>query len=89
MTDELSSLSLFITALEVLSILSLNVLSLTGNTLVCIAVFKNVRLRSTTNLYIVTLALSDLLSAIFGETYTRVRRFEEFFPQGRNTVGLQ
>ncbi|XP_068762535.1 melatonin receptor type 1C-like [Montipora capricornis] len=65
MTDELSSRSLFITALEVLSILSLNVLSLTGNTLVCIAVFKNVRLRSTTNMYIVALALSDLLSAIF------------------------
>ncbi|XP_068674395.1 melatonin receptor type 1C-like [Montipora foliosa] len=65
MTDELSSRSLFITVLEVLSIFSLNVLSLTGNTLVCIAVFKNVRLRSTTNLYIVALALSDLLSAIF------------------------
>ncbi|XP_068760990.1 melatonin receptor type 1C-like [Montipora capricornis] len=65
MTDELSSRSLFITVVEVLSILSLNVLSLTGNTLVCIAVFKNVRLRSTTNLYIVALALSDLLSGIF------------------------
>lgn len=64
MTDELSSRSLFITVVEVLSILSLNVLSLTGNTLVCIAVFKNVRLRSTTNLYIVALAVSDLLSAI-------------------------
>ena len=65
MTDEMSSRSLFITVVEVFSILTLNVLSLTGNTLVCIAVFKNVRLRSTTNLYIVALALSDLLSAIF------------------------
>ena len=65
MTDEMSSRSLFITVVDVFSILTLNILSLTGNTLVCIAVFKNVRLRSTTNLYIVALALSDLLSAIF------------------------
>ena len=65
MTDELSSRSLFITVVEVFSILTLNVLSLTGNTLVCIAVFKNIRMQSTTNLYIVALALSDLLSAIF------------------------
>ncbi|XP_068762304.1 melatonin receptor type 1C-like [Montipora capricornis] len=65
MTDELSSRSLFITIVEVFSILTLNVFSLTGNTFVCIAVFKNVRLRSITNLYIVALAVSDLLSAIF------------------------
>ena len=65
MTDELSSRSLFITVVEVFSILTLNVFSLVGNTLVCIAVFKNVRLRSITNLYIVALAVSDLLSAIF------------------------
>lgn len=36
-----------------------------GNTLVCVSVYKNARLRTTTNLYIIALAVSDLLSAIF------------------------
>ena len=42
-----------------------NVLSLTGNIMVCIAVCKNTRLRTTTNLYIIALALSDLMSGVF------------------------
>ena len=40
-------------------------LSLTGNTLVCILFYTNARLRTTTNLYITALAVSDLLSAVF------------------------
>ena len=43
----------------------LNVLSLLGNVLVCISVCRNTRLRTSTNVYIVALAISDLLSAIF------------------------
>ena len=43
----------------------LNVLSLLGNVLVCISVYRNTRLRTSTNVYIVALAISDLLSAIF------------------------
>ena len=43
----------------------LNVSALLGNILVCIAVYRNTRLRTTTNLYIIALAVSDLLSAIF------------------------
>ena len=65
MADDLSSRSLFLTVVEVGSLVILNILSLTGNTLVCISVYKNARLRTTTNLYIIALALSDLLSAIF------------------------
>ena len=42
-----------------------NVLSLTGNIMVCIAVCNNTRLRTTTNLYIIALALSDLMSGVF------------------------
>ena len=42
-----------------------NVLSLTGNILVCLSVYRNTRLRTTTNLYIIALAVSDLLSAVF------------------------
>ena len=64
MADELHSRSLFLTIVEVSSLIILNILSLTGNTLVCILIFKNRRLRTTTNLYIVALAVSDLLSAV-------------------------
>ena len=39
------------------------VLSITGNSLVCIAAYRNPNLRSTTNLYIIALAVSDLLCA--------------------------
>ena len=65
MADELSSRSLYLAVVEVTSLIILNVLSLTGNTLVCISVYKNTRLRTTTNLYIIALAVSDLLSAVF------------------------
>ena len=65
MADELSSRSLFLTVLEAGSLIVLNVLSLLGNILVCISVCRNTRLRTTTNLYIIALAVSDLLSAIF------------------------
>lgn len=65
MEDELSSRSPFLTVLEASSMILLNVLSLSGNVLVCISVCRNTRLRTTTNLYIVALAISDLLSAIF------------------------
>ena len=64
MADDLGSRSLFLTIVEVSSLLILNVLSLTGNTLVCVSVYKNTRLRTTTNLYIIALATSDLLSAV-------------------------
>ena len=65
MADDLSTRSLALKIIEVSSLVILNVLSLTGNTLVCISVYKNVRLRTTTNLYIIALAVSDLLSAAF------------------------
>ena len=41
----------------------LDVVSLVGNLLVCLTIYRNTRLRTTTNLYIVALAVSDLLSA--------------------------
>ena len=65
MADDLSSRSLGLTIVEVSSLVALNVLSLTGNALVCILVYKNTRLRTTTNLYIIALAVSDLMSAVF------------------------
>ena len=42
----------------------MNVLSLVGNTLILISAYTNKRLRTATNLYIIALALSDLISAL-------------------------
>ena len=50
---------------EATSLIFLNVVSLVGNFLICWAVYRNSSLRTTTNLYIVALAVSDLSSAIF------------------------
>ena len=48
------------------AILSLvTILSLAGNLLVCVAVYKNPRLRCPSNYYIISLALSDILQALF------------------------
>lgn len=69
MTDSLNSRGLFLTVVEVISVVILNVLSFTGNTFVCISVYRNRRLRTTTNIYIIALAVSDLLSAIFVMPY--------------------
>ena len=65
MADSLSSRSSSLITVEVTSLVMLNVLSLTGNILVCMSVYKNVRLRTTTNLYIIALAATDLLSGVF------------------------
>ena len=64
MADDLSSRSLSLTIVEVSCLIIVNVLSLTGNTLVCFLFYKTTRLRTTTNLYIIALAVSDLLSAV-------------------------
>ena len=55
--------SLVVVIIETTLCLAMNMISITGNTLVCLAVYKNSKLRSTTNLYIVALAASDLLCA--------------------------
>ena len=65
MADVISNRSVLLTTVEVFSIIILNFLSLTGNIMVRIAVYKNTRLRTTTNLYIIALALSDLMSGVF------------------------
>ena len=65
MADALGNRSFFLTSVEVFFLVILNVLSLAGNIMVCIAVYKNTRLRRTTSLYIIALAVSDLMSAVF------------------------
>ena len=60
---ELPSRSLTVVIIEASICIALNITSLTGNSLVCIAAYRNLNLRSTTNLYIIALAVSDLLVA--------------------------
>ena len=50
---------------EATSLIILNVVSLVGNFLICWTVYRSKSLRTTTNLYIVALAVGDLSSAIF------------------------
>ena len=50
--------------------LLMNVVALIGNLLVCLAVYRNPRLRTTTNLYIISLAGTDLLSATLVMPFT-------------------
>ena len=65
MADELNSGNVFLTVLEASFMILLNVSSLLGYVLVCISVYRNKRLCTSTNLYIAALAISDLLSTIF------------------------
>ena len=65
MADALGNRSFFLTGVEVFFPVILKVLSLTGNIQVCTAVYTNTRQRRTTSLYIIALAVSDLMSAVF------------------------
>lgn len=60
---EISNRNLVVIISEAIVCLAVNIITITGNTLVCLAVYKNPKLRSTTNLYIFALAVSDLLCA--------------------------
>ena len=54
------------TALKVIeagAMIALNILSLLDNILVCLSVYRNSSLRTTTNLYIIALAVTDLIAA--------------------------
>ena len=52
-------------AFKVTAMVLIDICALVGNTLVCCSVYKNRRLRTKTNVLILTLALSDLVSALF------------------------
>ena len=60
---ELPTRSLPAVVVEASICLAINIASVIGNVLVCLAVYKNPKLRSTTNLYVIALAVSDLLCA--------------------------
>ena len=60
---ELPTRSVAVVIIEASVCLSMNIISITGNLLIGLAVYKNPMLRSTINLYIIALAASDLLFA--------------------------
>ena len=61
LNSELPSRSLPVVITEASVCISLCIVSIIGNSLVCIAAYRNSNLRSTTNLYIIGLAVSDLM----------------------------
>ena len=62
---ELKSRSFAQTTVESTVVLTINIIALAGNTLVCCIFYKSPRLRTTTNTYILALAVSDVSMAIF------------------------
>lgn len=66
----------------------LNILSLIGNILVCLSVYRNPRLRTSTNLYIIALAISDLLSAVFVMPPAEIVLFSGKWPFGETICQL-
>ena len=56
-------IALNIISLSAGAMIALNIISLSGNILVCLSVHRNNRLRTTTNLYIIALAVTDLIAA--------------------------
>ncbi|XP_078383478.1 melatonin receptor type 1C-like [Oculina patagonica] len=78
----LGSRSLALVILEGSSLVVLNIFSLIGNVLVCLSVYRNPRLRTSTNLYIIALAVSDLLSAVFVMPLAEVILFLGEWPFG-------
>ena len=55
--------------LETFTLLCVILVALVGNSLTCAAVYRNQRLRTAPNYYVVTLAISDILMAILLATF--------------------
>ena len=71
------------TIVETSICLLMNTVSLIGNLLVCLVVYKNPRLRTTTNLYIIGLATTDLLSATVVMPFTAGVLITRKWPYGK------
>ena len=88
MAGDLASRSLILVILEGSFLVVLNILSFIGNVLVCLSVYRNRRLRTSTNLYIIALAISDLLSAVFVMPLGEVVLFLGKWPFGETICQL-
>lgn len=63
MYPELGQRSLTLNILEPAILIIMAMLCSIGNILICVAVYRNPRLRTSTNLYVIALAVSDLLNS--------------------------
>ena len=63
MLSELSHRSLALNILEPFILIVMTTACLTGNSLTCFAVYRNKTLRTSTNLYVIALAISDIINA--------------------------
>ncbi|XP_074621784.1 melatonin receptor type 1A-like [Acropora palmata] len=95
MTYDLPPRSLTLVVMESIVCFALTVVSLVGNTMLCLAVYRNPMLRSSTNLYIIALSVGDLICAtlempltfwtlvvgrwIFGDGVCQVHGFVDVF----------
>ena len=64
LSQELQQRSLGLVVFESALMMFINILAFIGNMLVCWAVYRNQRLRTIPNIYVVTLAISDALMAV-------------------------
>lgn len=63
MYNELEQRPLALNILEPVVLVVMAILCIVGNILTCVAVYRNPRLRTSTNLYVIALAVSDLLNS--------------------------
>ncbi|XP_028967619.1 neuropeptide F receptor [Galendromus occidentalis] len=59
-----------------------------GNGLVCLAVFRKAAMRTARNVYIINLAVSDLILCLFTMPFTLVEIVLRFWPLGKSTCKL-
>ena len=69
-----------LTVIEATVVVLMNIVSVTGNTLVCIAVYRNHRLRNVTTMFVVALAVSDLAMGCFAMPVTAGILIQGRFP---------
>ena len=51
-------------------LVTMTTVCLIGNNLICIDVYRNARLRTSTNLYIISLAIRDIINAVIAMSFT-------------------
>ena len=51
-------------------LVKMTMVCLIGNRLICIDVYRNARLRTSTNLYVISLVISDIINAVIAMPFT-------------------
>ena len=86
---ELKSRPVSLVVLESLFLLIINGVAFFGNALVCLAFYRNCRLRIIPNYYIISLALTDLLTSVFSLPFSVGSLIAGRWPFGDWTCRLQ